>query len=202
VDDAYAFVLSANIHRRHLTAEQRRELIAKLLKAQPEKSDRQIGKIINADNKTVAAVREKLEAREEIPHVETRTDSKGRAQPAKKKRRDVDDFLKEKREREAGSLGDQVVNWILDGALSEGDDDEAEVAPPEEIKSNIHDTIERQKAVWRAYKKIFRVADLDQASKDEVSAAIDTLISTLQFVQRDLKARKTHDEADRMARHD
>src|SRR5262245_38042542 len=38
--DPYAYVMSANIHRRHLTPEQRRVLIGKLLKAQPEKSDR------------------------------------------------------------------------------------------------------------------------------------------------------------------
>ena len=39
------------------------------------------------DNKTVSAVREKLEAREEIPHVEARTDSAGRKQPTKKSRK-------------------------------------------------------------------------------------------------------------------
>jgi hypothetical protein len=37
----FEFVISANIHRRHLTAEQKRDLIAKLLKANPEKSNRQ-----------------------------------------------------------------------------------------------------------------------------------------------------------------
>ena len=36
--DPYAYVISANIHRRHLTAEQKRDLIAKVLKATPEKS--------------------------------------------------------------------------------------------------------------------------------------------------------------------
>jgi hypothetical protein len=42
--DPYAFVISANIRRRHLTAEQKRDLIAKVLKAQPRKSNRQIAK--------------------------------------------------------------------------------------------------------------------------------------------------------------
>ena len=40
--DPYTYVISANIRRRHLTAEQKRELIAKLIKATPEKSDRAI----------------------------------------------------------------------------------------------------------------------------------------------------------------
>jgi len=59
-------------------------LIAKLLKAKPEASDRQIGAMAKADGKTVAKVRGELEGRAEIPHDEKRTDSKGRKQPARK----------------------------------------------------------------------------------------------------------------------
>jgi len=36
--DAKAFVISANIHRRHLTAEQKRELLAKLIGADPSRA--------------------------------------------------------------------------------------------------------------------------------------------------------------------
>jgi hypothetical protein len=84
VDDPAAFVVSANLHRRHLTAEDKRDVIAKLLKAAPEKSDRQIGKQIGASHHTVEAVRTKMEGRGQIAHVETRIDSKGRKQAAKK----------------------------------------------------------------------------------------------------------------------
>ena len=82
-------MISANIHRRHLTAEQRRDLIAKLIKAQPEKSDRQIGEMIKADHKTVGAVRAEKEATGEISSVEKRIgmDGKARKRPAKKNRR-------------------------------------------------------------------------------------------------------------------
>jgi ParB-like nuclease domain len=86
-DDPAAYVISANIHRRHLTAEQKRELIAKLIKAQPEKSNRQIAKTAKVDHKTVGAARAELEGRGEIPHVETTTDTKGRKQPGKKKKK-------------------------------------------------------------------------------------------------------------------
>lgn len=82
--DPVAYVISKNIHRRHLTAEQKRELIARLLKIIPEASDRQIAKQAKVSDKTVGAVRREKEARAEIPHVEKRTDTKGRKQPAKK----------------------------------------------------------------------------------------------------------------------
>ena len=80
----YAFVISANIQRRHLTGEQKHELIAKLIETDPTKSNRQIAKTVKVDHKTVASVRAEKEGRGEIPHVETRTDSKGRKQPARK----------------------------------------------------------------------------------------------------------------------
>jgi hypothetical protein len=95
----YAYVISANIHRRHLTADQKRDLIAKLLKATPGKSNRQIAEQVKADDKTVGKVRRELEATAEFPQLETTTgkDGKARKQPIKKKRRDVDDYLADKR---------------------------------------------------------------------------------------------------------
>lgn len=84
VKDPVAYVLSMNVHRRHLTAEQKREVIAKVLRERPGDSDRAIGRMVKADNKTVASVRAELERREELPHVTTRTDTKGRQQPARK----------------------------------------------------------------------------------------------------------------------
>ncbi len=82
---AAAYVISKNIRRRHLTPEQKRELIEKVLRADPTKSDRQIARAVKVDNKTVGAVRKKAEERGEIPHVSKRTDSKGRSQVAHKR---------------------------------------------------------------------------------------------------------------------
>jgi ParB-like chromosome segregation protein Spo0J len=94
-DDPAAFVISRNIRRRHLTAQQKCELIAKLIKAAPEKSDRQIAKQAQVHNETVAAVRKKVEGRDGIRHVEKRIDSKGRKQPAQKKRPTVEHFKRD-----------------------------------------------------------------------------------------------------------
>jgi ParB-like chromosome segregation protein Spo0J len=84
--DPLAYVISANIHRRHLTAEQKRELIAKLLVVQPEASNVSIAKIAKVDDKTVAAVRREKEATSEIPRLEKRVgaDGKVRKQPTRK----------------------------------------------------------------------------------------------------------------------
>ncbi len=79
-----AFVVSRNIRRRHLTGKQKRELIMKLLKAEPEKSDRRIAKEIGASHRTIAAVRSTAEDGGQIAHHATRVDARGTRQPAKK----------------------------------------------------------------------------------------------------------------------
>jgi hypothetical protein len=90
-DNPYDFVLAANLHRRHLTADQKRDLIVKVLKAKPEESNRQIAKQVKADDKTVASVRRDLESTAEIPQLEKTTgaDGKQRKSRAKKKPKPV-----------------------------------------------------------------------------------------------------------------
>jgi hypothetical protein len=75
--DPYDIVLSFNIHRRHLTAELKRELIAKVLKAKPEASNVSIAKQVKVDDKTVASVRRDLESNSEIPN-KPRVEANGR----------------------------------------------------------------------------------------------------------------------------
>jgi hypothetical protein len=82
--DPYDLVLSLNIHRRHLTAEQKRDLIAKVLKAKPEQSNRQIAKQTNTSPTTVGKIREEAEAAGDVSKLDTRTDTKGRKQASAK----------------------------------------------------------------------------------------------------------------------
>ena len=82
--DPVATAMSYNLHRRHLTAEQKRDIIGRLLQEDPSKSNRSIGAIIKADHKTVGTVRAELESRGEIPHVETRKALQGSSAASQK----------------------------------------------------------------------------------------------------------------------
>jgi ParB-like chromosome segregation protein Spo0J len=82
-----AYVISKNIHRRHLTAEQKRDLIAKLVKAKPEKSDRQIAETVKASPTTVGKIRGEMESTVQsgqLPEKRIGKDGKARKKPAKK----------------------------------------------------------------------------------------------------------------------
>jgi hypothetical protein len=84
--DPYACVLTLNLHRRHLTPEQKRDLIDVVLKAKPDLSNRQIGKLTKTDHHKVSDRRNSLESTGEISPVEKTVgaDGKKRKQAAKK----------------------------------------------------------------------------------------------------------------------
>jgi hypothetical protein len=77
--NAQVFIISKNIHRRHLTLEKKRDLIGLLLKANPEKSDRHIAKTVKASHHTVEAVRTKLESTGQIAQLNKTVGADGRA---------------------------------------------------------------------------------------------------------------------------
>lgn len=83
VDDPIAHIVSINIHRRHLTQETKRAIIAQLLMETPERSDRATAALVKVDHKTVAAVRRDQEQLGSIPQLEKRTGKDGKARPAK-----------------------------------------------------------------------------------------------------------------------
>ena len=153
--DPYSYVISANIRRRHLTTDQKRELIEKLIKLDPSKSDRQIAKTIGVDHKTVAAVRSEGERRGEFPHVETRTDTKGRKQSRARKSSnnkvapDLSDaeFSAKKRKAEAALVDQQLDNVCAHADFSEPQQldivDMVTAAPPPLIDDDIPDFLRR-----------------------------------------------------------
>jgi hypothetical protein len=107
--DPYAIALSFNLHRRHLTSAQKRDLISKVLKARPEVSNTTVAKQTMADDKTVAKVRRKLEATSEIPRLEKTTGRDGRSRPATTSRAPS---------QKAGGIAGRTVTAEVDPAAS------------------------------------------------------------------------------------
>lgn len=68
-----------NCSRRHLTSEQKRLGVAEQLRETPEKSNREIGRILGVDHKTVGSVRESLLATGEIPQLMHTVGADGRS---------------------------------------------------------------------------------------------------------------------------
>jgi DNA-binding Lrp family transcriptional regulator len=77
-------VRALNLLRRHLTAEQRREVIAAQLADTPARSNRQIAQALGVTHPTVAKVRAELEQSGDVERITTSTDTRGRKQPAHK----------------------------------------------------------------------------------------------------------------------
>jgi hypothetical protein len=75
------YVRKINLLRRQLDRQERRAVIAAQLQETPSLSDRGIAAALGVDHHTVAAVRQELVGRGEIPHVATTIDTLGREQP-------------------------------------------------------------------------------------------------------------------------
>jgi hypothetical protein len=122
--DPVAWVLSANLLRRHLTNEQKTELIAKVLELKPNASDRQIAKETRTSHPKVAKVRSEQERRGKISTSKTRTDTKGRSQPARKAKTAVTkapipEVEKEERPtQEEDSVASRIIERNLGSALT------------------------------------------------------------------------------------
>jgi hypothetical protein len=78
------YALTVNLSRRHLDRAQRRQLVWNSVKDAPHLSDRQHARRCGVSPTTVADVRKDLEAVDEVSKLDTRTDRRGREQPASK----------------------------------------------------------------------------------------------------------------------
>src|SRR5262249_14979772 len=121
--------ISANIRRRNLTAEQTRDLIAKLIKAAPAKSNRRIAKEAGASHPHVAKVRGDLEKSGDVETVTTSIDTKGRKQPAKRVKPVAEALNKAprrtrvERELDAGAFECPIFEVFFGGARGGGKTD-------------------------------------------------------------------------------
>jgi hypothetical protein len=59
--DPFEFVFAENVARRHLTGEQKRKLVLRLIRKRPKDNDRKIASLVGVSNKTVWTYRKELE---------------------------------------------------------------------------------------------------------------------------------------------
>lgn len=79
-----AHAIAVNVHRRTLNSQQKRDLIAASLRAEPEASNREHARRVGVSDHTVDDVRREMESGAQIAHLDTRTNPQGRPQPARK----------------------------------------------------------------------------------------------------------------------
>jgi len=82
--EAQRRVISLNLNRRHLSQDQKREVIAALLMVSPERSDRDIAEEAKVDHKTVSRVRRKQEQLGRVPQLAKTVGRDGKSRPARK----------------------------------------------------------------------------------------------------------------------
>jgi len=80
------FARKSNMLRRHLNQEQMREIISGQLKDTPNWANNRIAQELGVDSKTVATVREKLEATSEIPKFDRLIGADGKERPVKQRK--------------------------------------------------------------------------------------------------------------------
>ena len=136
------FAYTLNLHRRHLTREQRRELIAQSLRQDPQLSNRDHARRTGASHPTVAVVRQELEQTGDVESLSTRTDSLGRQQPATKPAPVTDPWA----ERIAAELAASDADYA---AMASGTDEDIEDAEAKatEPSAAVTDFLESSQAV-------------------------------------------------------
>ena len=147
--------------------------LLKVAEAAPEK---QVEAVRNVARKRAQSRTERRQARIDAPR--WRTDAEAAAATGKTREQ-----LVEAVREAADRLGSTVAE---PDDKDDGDGADVEFAPPEEIKKNILDSIERQKAITLAYKKVLKSQSLNQEMNNEVSTALGGLITILQSLQRTL----------------
>jgi ParB-like chromosome segregation protein Spo0J len=107
IQDPFAFVLSANLHRRHLNGEQKRAVIGRLLQDNPKQSNRQLAEKVGVDHHTVAYVRREKERTGEIPQLQETVGKDGRSRSVPSERANKPQRLDQATEEDiqAGSKG-------------------------------------------------------------------------------------------------
>jgi hypothetical protein len=173
--DAVAYVISANIKRRHLTKQEQADLIVAAIKAGEEYSATLAEKSRGRPKSQLKSKACELAAKADISErTVERSIAKadGKAPKPKREWRDVHD--------DDGEL----IGRVPDDTLEPSD----EVEDPAQILTNILDSIKHAKSVAEAYRKILKSSSFDREAKEQIYNAIKQLRAKWQAVQSALDA--------------
>ena len=184
--DPYAHVIAANIHRRHLTSEQKNNLILAVLKLRPDQSNRQIGADLKVDHKKVAAVRRTGEATGEISPVQKTVGKDGKARPTKVKKKKPDSA-----EIPTGVPTEPVHGAEPEVELKTVEDAEAEISRLKQLKAKLKGVTEDKFSALASAKALaeFKTACgiwLTKMNADDLQAAIDYFAEAVEVPANEL----------------
>jgi len=167
--DKRQLVRALNIARRHLSAEDRRELIAGAIRDDPTASDRRIAVAIGVSPTTVGTVRSELERAGDVSELDTRTDTLGRSQPARRPSIVVGSARDEARARAALiELGDEAPQKMINLKAAEERAREARLSKLRD--SSVPPVIEGPKFQ-------LRLGDLREVWADIPDQSIDAIVT-------------------------
>lgn len=121
-----AHAIAVNAHRRHLTQQQKRDLLAASIKAEPEASDREHARLVGTSKNTAASVRTELESTGQIDQLTDRRGADGRVRPASQPPRPEPVLVRETTKTVEEFVADRETGEVL--SVEDWQDREAETA--------------------------------------------------------------------------
>lgn len=122
---------SLNLHRRHLTREQKRQIVAESIKADPQLSDREHGRRTGVSGNTAAAVRRDLEATAQVEQSDVRVSGDGRVRPATQPPRSITIHRDDEGNETGRTVDDRDLTELSDDELYEAAEAEGEYGDPD-----------------------------------------------------------------------
>jgi ParB-like chromosome segregation protein Spo0J len=174
-----AHARALNLARRHLTREQRRQLIDDQLRDTPQQSDRKLAEVLGVSDKTVNRRRRHLESTAEIPQLEATEGKDGKSRPARRPCVIAKDGKEAGRAREALSRVDAEVlpAKVLDVRRTERVCREAAISGP----APVH-------AVQAVGDASLRVGDLLDALADVPDHSVPLILTDPPYVEEMIDA--------------
>lgn len=168
---------SLNLDRRHLNREQKREVIAKSLTADPQLSDRQHAERVGASPTTVGNLRSTLEETGELSKLDSRLSADGRERPATRPTTTAVDYVTDQADLDAApELPDEGAATPHDSGDAEPSEDEGLSLPSPSSRSVTGQRPEPQTprraplpdAFWRATYDLTKVTErLGRLTQDD-----------------------------------